>query len=352
MKKKKKPAKRRALFSHHSKTAKLLPRKHTSYPMVALLLLMVGVLLIASTVQAMAATIDVHAEIAGTPPPTDKAVILSPANGQHLTGIPVPVTGTCQVGPGYFVKLFRNDIFSGSAACTGSGTFTISSDLFAGQNKLTAYIADALNRDGPVSDTVTVFYDPPVVPPAVTDTETGTPSGNPVSSGTGHPKASEQFYVSPDYYFAAAFSGQTIKKEFKIIGGQKPYTVSIIWGDGNTSRTEKVTDLTIHATHIYTTKANMRTYFPIIIEVRDARGVKASLQVFAILNDPTIAGLTKSKPFETTGVYSNILLHHLMFAWPAYVLLLVMALCFWLGERRGYSLAYSTVAINRRQRRV
>src|SRR5688572_24801695 len=80
------------------------------------------------------------------PPPTQGATIVTPASGRVFTEIPIEVSGSCPNG--LLVKLFKNNVFSGSVNCT-NGSYRLTIDLFSGQNDLVARVYDALDQAGP-----------------------------------------------------------------------------------------------------------------------------------------------------------------------------------------------------------
>ena len=288
-----------------------------------MILLVTAVAIALMTSRIHAETVNVNATVYHEPP-TVAAVILSPTTGQRFTASPVPVSGTCPAK--FYVKLFRNDIFSGSAPCTTQGTFSIMTDLFPGQNILVAHIANAVDQEGPLSNVVTVFLDQ-------------------VGSG-----AKQGFYVSPEYYFQAAFTGQEITRTLTITGGVGPFTIRINWGDGFSSMYTS-SDRVFKASHTYTGKTSERTYYNVVVEVSDSGGNKAMIQIFSIVNDYAITGASQGKRLTeySSSVYSNWFLQHAAAAWPLYAVVVLMALSFWLGERRGEALEY--VAIVKRLRR-
>lgn len=305
---------------HHTHTGRRLHRSHTSYPLLALLLLMVGVLLITTTLQVRAATVTVTA-VANGPVPVQPAVILSPQDQDHFSSSPVPVSGTCE--PGYYIKLYRNEIFSGATLCNDGGTFSILTDLFPGRNDLIARTFNVADDEGPPSNTVTVYYDlPPDTP------------GRPTSPDEA------PFYLASEYFFKAAYSGQKISWDFKIFGGEGPYTVYATWGDGYSDVHPGITDLNFWLEHHYKTQKEQREYFSVTVRVVDAKGRSASLQLIAIMNDPhVISGAlvrpNDPSPFHPSSWFSGIL----KLVWSAYGIVLLMGICFWLGERRGESVA-------------
>lgn len=304
----------------HSHTGRRLHRSHTSYPLVALLLMMVGVLLTAMTLQVRAATVTVTA-VANGPVPVNPAVILSPEQDDRFNGPSIPVSGTCE--PGYYIKLYRNEIFSGATLCTTGGTFSIVTDLFPGRNDLIARTFNVADDEGPPSNTVTVYYDVPVVP------------GRPTA-----PPDAAPFYISSEYFFKAAYSGQKINWDFKVFGGHRPFTAYATWGDGSSDMMANLEVETFRFEHMYQTLNENREYYSVTIRVLDAQGRTASLQLIAIMNDPHVisGALVRPNdpgPFNPAGWFSGIL----KFVWSAYGIVLLMGICFWLGERRGESTA-------------
>src|SRR3954469_10172322 len=90
-----------------------------------------------------------------SPPPTVPASISVPGTGQSFTTLPITVSGICTND--LLVKIFKNNVFSGSAQCK-NGSYSIQIDLFSGQNELIARIYDALDQPGPDSNVVTVTF--------------------------------------------------------------------------------------------------------------------------------------------------------------------------------------------------
>jgi hypothetical protein len=308
------------LFSHHRHTGKVLPHHHTSYPLVALLLLMVGVLLLHTTIQARAATVAVTATANGPLPPSP-AVIQSPKTGDRFTDYPIPVSGTCPAP--YFVKLFRNQTFSGSTQCKNDGTFLIYTDLFLGKNELEARIYNAADQEGPQSGIVTVYLDelPASASPTV-------PNEGQSSTGQVQP-----FFITSDIYFKAIYDGDEIDWRFDIVGGDMPFHVTVAWGDGGTSTLNNLSKDSFTVTHTYNKSPEAREYYPVVASITDADGRKASLQVFTILNNRLVSGLGSTsdtdQPMGTS--WQRIML-------AAYGVTVLMAISFWLGGHHGFAI--------------
>lgn len=324
-------------LTHHSHTGRRLHKSHTSYPLLVLLIMMVGLVMAAMTFQVRAADIFVTASANG-PTPVQPAVILSPLNDSRFTDSSIPVSGTCE--PGYYIKLFRNEIFSGSTLCTPGGTFSIVTDLFAGRNDLQARTFNVADNEGPASTIITVWYDVPVDPEDPEIPEQPTPGTDPPYSPGGRPDPDTLFYLSTEYFFKAAYSGQRIAWDFKIMGGSGPYTVYVTWGDGYSDVKRGVSGDSFTIEHWYNTLKEKREYYSMIVRVQDNRGHNASLQLVAIMNDPDIISGALVKPNDPGPLSpAGWLTGALKLLWSVYGLLLLMAVSFWLGERRGYSLA-------------
>lgn len=302
---------------------------------------MVGVFLTAMTLQVRAADVTVTAAANGSPP-VQAAVILSPEQDDRFTDSSVPVSGTCESG--YYVKLFRNEIFSGVALCTDGGTFSITTDLFAGRNDLQARTYNIADHEGPASAIVTVYYDLP-------DTETPGEGGGGESPGSpsvdtpgyqpgGRPDPTTPFYLTTEYFFKAAYSGQKISWDFEVMGGQGAYTVYAVWGDGYSDVYPNKEGNKFTIEHVYNTLKEKREFYTVTIRIVDSRGYSASLQLISIMNDPNIISGALIRPNDGTPFgAASIVSGLLKFVWSAYGIVLLMGICFWLGERRGENVA-------------
>lgn len=288
------------------------------------MLLVVGVLLTATTLSAHAATVTVKARANG-PIPTNPSVILSPKNNTAFSSGRIPVSGTCEST--FFIRLYRNDIFSGSTRCTPAGTWSIVTDLFTGRNDLYVRTFNAANQEGPVSNTVTVYL---------------------IESGRANDM--EPFYINTEYYFKAAYSGQKLTWDFNIFGGNSPYTAYVNWGDGYT---DTLTDIELKkfiAEHKYMTQKEVREYYNVVVRVVDRNGREAQIQLIAIMNDPHIISGALVRPNDPSPLNPSSWFNGtLKGAWSAYGFIVIMGICFWLGERRGVGIGQRLA--NRRRAR-
>ncbi len=318
--KKKKSAKRPipGHLSHSAYTGKRLPRKHTNYPVLIFMLLCLGVFMFGLSLRARAADVSVNA-ISNGPPPPAPAIITSPAEGTHFASVPIMVSGTCPAR--FMVKLYRNNVFSGAALCALDNTFQIQTDLFEGANDLNARIFNAVGDEGPTSPVIRVYYDKPTAPSSSTTTSSPTPS-----SGLTPP-----LLIKADNLYKGYFTGDEISWPLDIIGGNAPYALSIDWGDGNTSIFSRKQSGEFSIRHTYAKAGPNQDTYLIHLTATDTEEHKTYLQLMVIVHDrDNVATATPGSTSSGSG------LPRLNMLWPVYSVTLLMAVSFWLGERREF----------------
>jgi hypothetical protein len=239
------------------------------------------------------------------PRPTRPVIIGSPANGQSFSTNPVTVSGTCP--PKTLVKIFSNGILVGSLLCPANGSFSIPIDLVIGENELTALAFNALDQAGPASPAVRVTLNQP-------------------AGGLGF--SSELILQSTNYYRGSE-PGQEVVWPIELIGGQAPYAVSVDWGDGTSEVITRLAPGPFTVKHTYKKVGGYLGSYPLIIRAADAAGHTAYLQLTTIVNSPKGGTSTGSTPSNNPPAISQY-----AFLWPLWVLLVMMVLSFWLGERR------------------
>jgi PKD repeat protein len=285
-----------------------MPHAHTSYPALAFMLMLVGVLLSGVSMNASAATpvvnpqsgsLGLQGRVTG-PPPTTAASILSPRNNSTITSSPVTVSGTCPINT--FVSIYKNNVFAGNTPCTDDGQFSLLIDLFNGSNRLIAKVSDALDQAGPDSAAVVVTYQPAGVP------------------AINYFPGSQLFLRSDDIVLGAS-PGQVVTRTITIVGGQGPYAISWDFGDGKTVLVPQNSEGESKVSHSYERPGT----YKVIVRVTDSTGNTAILQVATVINGPVAVAGT-GKGFNVPGL--------LLGAWPLYAFALFLVAAFWLGERR------------------
>ena len=299
---------------HHS--GKRLHHRHTSYPVLGLLLMICGLLLGGTTVGALASpgpqagSISLSGTKAG-PPPAQPPVITSPHTGQHFGQTPISVSGTCPDNT--IVELYKNDVFAGSGPCSAAKTFSFDIDLLYGQNSLVARAYDALNQSSPDSNIVVVFYD--ATPPQSSPLDFANLLGN-------------QLLLRTSPVLRGAYPGVDFSLPVEIIGGKGPYSLSIDWGDGKKDLLPRGSNGSFDITHQY---ARPGTY-SVALRASDADAQQAFLQVLVIVNGQGAGAAGGTGAGSASS--NNSLTLKLIVIWPLYLLAIMLVIGFWLGEKR------------------
>ena len=233
------------------------------------------------------------------PPPTQGATITFPNNGQAFTTLPVNVTGICPTG--LLVKVFKNNVFSGSVECT-NGSYSIKVDLFTGQNDLVARVYDSLDQPGPDSNTVRVSF---------TDNSQG--AGSRVS-------------VTSNYAKRGAFPKEDLTWPIIVTGGSGPYAISVDWGDGSSADlSSQPFPGTFDLKHAY----DAAGVYNIVVKVVDRDGIAAFLQLVGVANGPlSQTGTGKDAASQPVSSVKTKIVWQ-----PAVAIFPFVISTFWLGKK-------------------
>lgn len=190
------------------------------------------------------------------PPPSSAPTISNPGNGAVIQQIPVVVSGLCTTG--LLVKLFKNNVFSGSDICAG-GSYSITTDLFSGTNEFIARHVDDLNQSGPDSNQVTVTYD----------------------DGASRPDLADSVTITTNFAKRGADPGDTLTWPIFISGGVPPYAISVDWGDGSLADVYSVERPgAVVLKHVFQVAGSYRA----LVKVTDKNGNVGYIQLSAIAN--------------------------------------------------------------------
>jgi len=288
-----------------------------AYPLVIFLLLCAGAFLAAWTFKAGADNIFVTAKVSG-PHVTHPATITTPASGSHFSSIPIAVSGSCPANAAY-IEIFDNNVMRGTAICS-SGSYSLMIDLFPGLNDLTAHAFNLTDDEGPVSAVTTVTYNLPQ--PAASSSpasSSAVPSANPLTLNTA--------FVYKGYYV-----GQQVSWPLQISGGTPPYAISVDWGDGTSDLMSRSTAGQFQVDHTYGQPNSPNGSYTIKVKATDTDGQNAFIQFFLIVNDIKDTSLSNNIFSKPPPSIKNDL-KWLWVAWPVYVLIVMMAFSYLLGER-------------------
>ncbi|HSX15680.1 MAG TPA: hypothetical protein VLF40_02730 [Candidatus Saccharimonadales bacterium] len=272
-------------LKHHRHTGRRLHHKHTSYRGLAVVLVLAGVVMVATALlqHAAASAFSVGGVVAITPPKVS-ATISTPVAGATLTSQDELVAGTCPlVTPHVAVVIKMDGNVAGSAMCDDNENFAMPLRFAAGAHTLVAQVFTLTGGQGPDSQPSTVTYKPT--------------RNTPVATG---------ITASSEDTFSVIGGDQTAKWDGTISGGTAPYNVIINWGDGqreNHTITLASANLNQHFTHKYDTVQSYNS----LVAISDADGHSVQLQYAAVsytvpapmavvsstspLVTPTIAGL-------------------------------------------------------------
>ena len=231
--------------------------------------------------------------------PKQGATISSPVNGASFTATPITVTGLCPSG--LLIKLFSNNVFVGSTQCN-NGSYTLLIDLFSGQNELVARDYDALDQQGPDSNTVTVTY-----------------------SNVKFIQFGTSVSLTSNFAKRGANPGDVLDWPIILSGGNGPYAISVDWGDGTP------TDLqtqTFAGTFIIKHTYKAAGVYNIIIKAVDSNGSEGFLQLVGVANGKIGQGTAAA---NSKGGSSALRIKVIW--WPMLILLPLIALAFWTGRR-------------------
>lgn len=343
------PASRRIGLSHPRHTGRLLPHASTSYPMLAMIVLVVGVLLGGWT-HLVSADISANYVVTASVPavaPTVAATLNSPSEGTHFTQKPILISGTCPILPGGgYVSVYRNMFYSGTAVCDVTGNYSLSIDLFDGANQLVARIFNFTDVAGPDSTPVNVVYDKPVVTPVPPPTSTSgstsvnpTPatrgfSNNPGAQSYSGPANTLPLTLSSDFTIRGYYVGEETAWQFDIQGGVEPYAISIDWGDGSTGVLSRQERGIVKALHTYPKPGNYRGSYVVKVTVTDIAGNESYLQQLVIVNSRAPSAVSSALTLGGGGPGTGILQTLRNYILPSYGVTVLMVASFWLGELR------------------
>lgn len=328
-------------LSHRRHTGHVLPRSQTAYPVLLMILLCVGVLLAGWTrlvtadvvTYSKSGSYTVHASVPG-PPPATAATIDSPSDNEHFDATPISVSGTCPLTT--YVTLYRNNVMSGVALCDATGHYNLTSDLFVGQNKLKVIDYSYTDVAGPPSNTISVFY---LIPASTNSGSTGSSNGGSGSSATTE-KSLSPLMLKSDFAFQGYYVGTSIDWQLVIDGGKPPYAIVAEWGDGTHSLIVRTNTSSVTFSHTYNKAGGYHGSYAPIFTATDTDGQQTSLQLLAIVtNRPTPVTASAYGGSTLSGLAAaggRNVGRFIKYVWPSYLVIVLMLISYWLGERREY----------------
>lgn len=297
-----------------------LHRRVSLHPASILFLLCIGILMTVNSFKAFGASTTLSMNITASPL-TDPAVITEPSDQARFITPDISIKGTCPDAS--YVKLYKNGIFNGSAPCE-NGKFELTVHLIKGANQISIKIFNFSDQEGPVSGGVTLYYDTPATNSIPSARSAALPTAN-TSAG--------QLRIITDYKYAVYKSGQPVKLDLALDGGIAPYAAAINWNDGKITPIARTDTSLFSPEHTYEEKPRIYTYV-IKVAVGDSDGNSDYVQLMAVIDGMKQDNRTGKTTLATPGsINPNGLRTLLMYMWPAYLIVVLMVLSFYLGER-------------------
>ena len=143
------------------------------------------------------------------------------------------------------------------------------------------------------------------------------------------------FTLTTKYNYNVHLIGENVPVTLIMSGGTSPYAITINWGDGTTSTILRASTSASNIEHTYKwINATVGSY-TVKIQATDAAGHVAATQVPTTLRNPRYHGpaSTIANNAGLTGLLTAIRAW-LWLLWPAYIIIILMLISFWLGERK------------------
>jgi len=128
---------------------------------------------------------------------------------------------------------------------------------------------------------------------------------------------------------------QPVSFNLNVNGGVAPYAFNISWGDGTNTTVTRLSSGSFSISHTYSKTNSLLENESIKIEGIDSQGSPSSLQLFAPVKNPAYKNFV-SYITQSSGLWSVFsgIKSWLWVIWPAYIIIMLMIISFWLGERQ------------------
>lgn len=322
-----------------------LHRRVGLHPLTILAVLIATVVMVGSTYYTWADRSVVA--IVHAPPPTAPATMSDPQDGATVTSSPITVSGSCPANT--YVNLLTDQVFAGTSPCHADLTYTIVTDLTAGLNSLQVQDYNLTDDPGPATPATHITYTPPT--PPVTTPPATTPSSYGGATKAAAPGIStgEPLSLTTQYHYIMVTQSDMFDWVLDLEGGTPPYHVHVTWGDNLATDYTFPLDPQFHISHHYTQDG----YYDILVRSVDNTGDVRTIQLAAYIGNPsstkipTYIGDTGSSGPNVSSTPGTGLsgwlgsLHNsssswLLVAWPSLLIVILMIVSFWLGERREF----------------
>ncbi|HEX7964047.1 MAG TPA: hypothetical protein VF466_05690, partial [Candidatus Saccharimonadales bacterium] len=143
----------------------------------------------------------------------------------------------------------------------------------------------------------------------------------------------EPLTLRADYHYQVHFGHQSTDLAVGLTGGTLPYHVTADWGDGATTALDRTDTSPFTLSHTYQAAKGANKNYVVLVHATGAQGETSLLQLSVTVKGDGVLLLA-----NTTGL-NNLLdeVHRwLWLIWPTYVVVVLMAIGYYLGEREEY----------------
>jgi hypothetical protein len=158
------------------------------------------------------------------------------------------------------------------------------------------------------------------------------------------PKPTDPLILRADYNYTVHIGHQAAEISLDVAGGTAPYTIMADWGDGNTTSLNRDVAGTFKLSHSYASPSGANKNYTVIVRSTDQHGQQALMQLGVVVKGTGLVLLAKNTTF---GAFLDALHRWLWLIWPAYVVVVLMAIGYYLGEREEYQHLMAKRRVNR-----
>ena len=145
--------------------------------------------------------------------------------------------------------------------------------------------------------------------------------------------AGDPLLLRADYHYEVHLGRQAVDLALGITGGTQPYAIATDWGDGTTTKLTRADTSPFTVSHTYDTPSGPNKNYTVLVHATDAQGGTSLMQLSVVVKGD---GLTLLAGGTTVGNFLDDIQHWLWIIMPAYVVVVLMAIGYYLGEREEY----------------
>jgi hypothetical protein len=140
--------------------------------------------------------------------------------------------------------------------------------------------------------------------------------------------------IRTDYTYLVRPGRQQTDLQVGVTGGTLPYSVTADWGDGGTTTLTRGDNAPFTLSHTYPTPSGGNRDYKVLVRATDAHGQAALMQLSVVVKGG--GGFLLAANNTSMTAFLNGVQHWLWLIWPAYVVVVLMAIGYYLGEREEY----------------